>query len=170
MCDLFLLVVWFLSCSSRVSPRVHHVPRRDPLLSWKIGHLGFHPTSSWYLEPHWSWFRSLPSLFSSLILLVSSYIQKFPPKNSPNFFLWFVGFDDVLLDFIHGFAWFQVDLAFPHLFPSIHPQNLPNFAQEISIFRHEIVKFWHIVDQKWRRISGKHIGLFGKCFSMESLD
>ena len=29
---------------------------------------------------------------------------------------------------------------------------------------------WHIVDQKWCRISGKHIGLFEKCFSMENLD
>ena len=29
---------------------------------------------------------------------------------------------------------------------------------------------WHINDQKWRRISGKHIGLFVKCFSMENLD
>ena len=29
---------------------------------------------------------------------------------------------------------------------------------------------WHIVDQKWCRISGKHTGLFEKCFSMENLD
>ena len=29
---------------------------------------------------------------------------------------------------------------------------------------------WHIVDRKWCRISGKHIGLFERCFSMENLD
>ena len=27
---------------------------------------------------------------------------------------------------------------------------------------------WHINDQKWRRISGKHIGLFGKCFQWKT--
>ena len=27
---------------------------------------------------------------------------------------------------------------------------------------------WHIVDQKWRRLSGKHIGLFGKCFQWKA--
>ena len=27
---------------------------------------------------------------------------------------------------------------------------------------------WHIVDRKWCRISGKHIGLFEKCFSMKT--
>ena len=27
---------------------------------------------------------------------------------------------------------------------------------------------WHINDQKWRRISEKHIGLFGKCFQWKN--
>ena len=60
MCDwtcswVFPLVFYLLSppCSSCYS--------QDPLLSWKIGPLGFYPTSSWYHEPRWSRFRSLPS-------------------------------------------------------------------------------------------------------------
>ena len=52
MCDLFLLVEWFLSCFPRYSlvfsPRVLRVHRRDSLLSWKNGRIGFHPKSCWY--------------------------------------------------------------------------------------------------------------------------
>ena len=64
-----------------------------------------------------------PSLFSSLILLCSSLISKIPTKNSPNFFV-ICWFDEVLLDLIDGFAWFQVDLE--------SSQVSPSFIHEIS--------------------------------------
>ena len=62
-------------------------------------------------------------MFSGLILLCSSPILKIPTKNSPNFFV-ICWFEEVLLDLIHGFAWFRVDLAFPQVSPS--------FIHEIS--------------------------------------
>ena len=37
-----------------------------------------------------------------------------------------------MLDLIRGFRVLQVDLAFPHLFPNFHPQNLPNFAPDLT--------------------------------------
>ena len=44
-------------------------------------------------------------------------------------------YDEVLLDLNHGFAWFQVDLAFPHLPPfSIH-KIFPILILEIEFFR-----------------------------------
>ena len=122
MCDWTCSWVFPLVFSPRISP-CSSCSSRDSLLSWKIGPLGFYPTSSWYHEPRWSQFRSLPSLFSSLILLCSSPISKIPTKNSPNFFV-ICWFDKVLLDLIHGFAWFQVDLA--------SPQVSPSFTHEIS--------------------------------------
>ena len=67
------------------------------------------------LEPH--------TLFSILFLLCSSPISKIPTKNSPKNFV-ICWFDDVLLILIRGFAWFQVDLAFPQVSPS--------FIHEIS--------------------------------------
>ena len=37
-----------------------------------------------------------------------------------------------MLDLISGFRVLQVDLAFPHLFHKFHPQNLPNFALDLT--------------------------------------
>ncbi len=54
-----------------------------------------------------------------------------PAKNCPNFFV-ICWCDEVLLDLIRGFRVLQVDLAFPHLFPIFHPQNLPNFAPDLT--------------------------------------
>ena len=40
-----------------------------------------------------------------------------------------------MLDLICGFRVLQVDLAFPHLFPNFHPQNLPNLPLPRGVLR-----------------------------------
>ena len=70
-------------------------------------------------------------MFSSLILLFFVLIQNCPTKIAPIFFV-ICWCDEVLLDLIRGFRVLQVDLAFPHLFPKFHPQNLPNFATDLT--------------------------------------
>ena len=72
-----------------------------------------------------------PRCVSSLVLLFFVLIRKFPTKIAPIFFV-ICWCDEVLLDLIRGFRVLQVDLAFPHLFPNFHPQNLPNFAPDLT--------------------------------------
>ena len=64
-------------------------------------------------------------MFLALNFVVFILIQKFPTKMAPIFFV-ICWFDEVLLILIHGFAWFQVDLA--------SPQVSPSFMHEISSF------------------------------------
>ena len=74
-----------------------------------------------------------PRCVSSLVFVDFVPNSKIPHKNSPppNFFV-ICWCDEVLLDLVHGFHVLQVDLAFPHLFPNFHPQNLPNFAPDLT--------------------------------------
>ena len=80
---------WF-ECFLSFSPLCSSCSSRDSAPFVKDRAIGFYPTSTWYHEPRWSRFRSLPSSFSSLILLCYSPISKSPPKIAP-IFLWFVG-------------------------------------------------------------------------------
>src|SRR4051812_666089 len=62
-------------------------------------------------------------LYPNFVVFFPNF-ENSPPKIAPNFFgiCWI---DEVLLDLIHGFAWFPVYLAFPPPSPPFPPQNPP---------------------------------------------
>ena len=60
---------------------------------------------------------SLPNVFQPCFVVFFPKFENSPPKIAPKNFV-ICWFDDILLILIRGFAWFQVDLAFPQVSPS----------------------------------------------------
>ena len=110
----------FLCVSSRVFPRFplcSSCSSWDPLHFVKDPLIRVPPCIIWYHEPRFLTNLEPPHRFVALFCCVLPQIRKFPTKNSPKNFV-ICWFDDILLILIRGFAWFQVDLAFPQVSPS----------------------------------------------------